>query len=91
MLLRVDGRRLDPLPALVLLAHGKARNTKVIRDIANDQRAEARIGEERHCEREVHEHRRITARVLYQRFTTIHIPSAPAPKYGFMLRGGEGE
>lgn len=44
-----------PRPILALLAHGEARDTEIIRDIPDDDVAEARVRRKRERERGVHQ------------------------------------
>ena len=82
VLLRVHRGRLDPLAAPVLLAHGETCDAQIIRNISDDQRAEPRVGEEGHREREVDEHSCVATGVLYQRFPVVVVSEHRLPKLG---------
>ena len=55
--LPVHLRGRNPLSCLVLLPDREARDSEVVRNVVDDEVAEARIREERHRERQVDEQR----------------------------------
>jgi hypothetical protein len=59
-LARLLGHNIHPLAARIFLAHREARDAQVVRDIADHERHEARVGEHGDGQRDVYEYGRVT-------------------------------
>lgn len=55
----------------ILLAHGETCDAEVVRDVADDQRAESRIQDGGDQESRVYDHSHVMWRVLYYRWTVM--------------------